>query len=93
MRTHRFEVRSCRTGHLEAVYETLDEARGYAVMLAGEDEQSFFVTDLDRSIAGRIVWSDGEIHTDAHRWLAMLGQLLRTGGVVPNCWEENERGK
>ena len=76
----RFEVRSCRTGHLEAVYETLEEA---IYSCSG----GFFVTDLDKPIAERIVLFHGEIHVDARRWLAMLGQLLRSCGHHPNVWE------
>lgn len=86
VRTHRFEVRSCRTGHLEAVYETLEEAIAVARKFWG---QLFFITDLDKPIVDRIVWTKGEIHQDAHRWLAMLGQLLRSTGLSPNSWEEN----
>lgn len=59
---------------------------------ARHPEECFFIIDLDRPIADRIVWTKGEIHQDAHRWLAMLGQLLRSTGLSPNSWEEKERG-
>ena len=80
----RFEVRSCRTGHLKAVHETLEEAKGST---KGPVLGGTFVTDLDRPIPERIVWSGGEVSIDARRWLAMLGQLLRSCGHHPNVWE------
>lgn len=71
-RSPRFEVRSCRTGHLEEVYGSFVPARTAANVLQREDGLSRFIVDthrIERVKDDRIVWRHGEPTDAARTWI------------------------
>jgi hypothetical protein len=75
-RSHRFEVRSCRTGHLEEVHASIDLACAAALILQREDGLLRCIVDAelprfaaDGTPDDRIVWRRGEPTDAARRWI------------------------
>lgn len=72
----RFEVRSCRTGHLEEVHASVKDAIQAAENWRGEYGESYCVVDAELPAFGadgtpddRIVWRQGEPSDAARSWI------------------------
>jgi hypothetical protein len=75
-RSPRFEVRSCRTGHLEEVHSSTQDAIDCAGSLFREWGDSYCIVDAelprfaaDGTPDDRIVWRQGEPTDAARRWI------------------------
>lgn len=75
-RSPQFEVRSCRTGHLEEVHASIVLAMTAANILQREDGLSRFITDTELPAFGadgtpdlRIVWRQDEPTDTARKWI------------------------
>jgi hypothetical protein len=91
-RSPRFEVRSCRTGHLEEVHATIMNAIDCAGNLFREWGDSYCITDAelpafeaDGTPDDRIVWRQGEPTDAARAWIINRNRTA-ISDAKPRSW-------